>query len=296
MLPQIDLVASPVWPLVNGTPRAFMLAATYPRAAYLTDTTHWVSLVVPGASLPPDGIRIGTPVDLRALFSQVNAIHIGNGALVLPDARRLSLSPRCRRWNPKLRLRRSCRQALRPVACSLVEDLRSIPPQEDPSVGLVLHSALAIFDELTRALAHGHQNEVIAHTRRLAGLGPGLTPLGDDLLLGCCLALTILAQEPAPHHDWLALRELLAQTAAPATTARSAAWLRQAGEGEFAREPAVLAYALCKRNARWISRLLERLLAIGSSSGWATAYGVSRALCLLLGHGGGPAPLGCRTG
>lgn len=296
MLPQVDLVASPVWPLVNGTPRTFMVAATYPRAAYLTDTARWVSLVVPGASLPPDGIRIATSMDLRALFSQVNEIRIGNGALAFPDARRLSISPRCRRWNPKPRLSRSCRQELRAAACQMVEDLRATPPQEDPSVGLILHCALSIFDELTCALTNDHQSKVITHTRRLAGLGPGLTPLGDDLLLGCCLALTILAHEPAHHHDWLTLRALLAQTAAPATTARSAAWLRQAGYGEFARELAALAHALCEANARWIDRLFKRILTIGSSSGWATAYGVSRALCLLLDNKGRPALSNRRTG
>lgn len=287
MLLQVDLVASPVLPLMNGTPRTFRVAATYPRAAYFTDTAHWISLVVPGALLPPDGIRIATPMDLRVLFSHVDEIRIGNGALVFPDARRLSISPRCRHWNPKPRLTRSCRQELHAAACQMVEDLLVTLPQEDPSVGLVLHSALSMFDELTRALANGHQSEVITHTRRLAGLGPGLTPLGDDLLLGCSLALTILAQEPAPDHDWLALRGLLARIAAPATTARSAAWLRQAGNGEFARELTVLAHALCAANARLISRLLKRMLTIGSSSGWATAYGVNRALCLLLDHKGG---------
>ncbi len=282
MLPPINLVASPVWPLVNGPPQPVTVAAVFPRAAYLTNSHHWFSLVVPGAALPPDGIRIVDTIDLRALLGQVNHIRIGNRALLLPDGRQLSISPRCRCWQPQPRLGHCCSRELRAVACRIAEELQSTPPQEDPSVKLTLHSTLPLFDELLRNAANNCQEDIMLGARHLAGRGPGLTPLGDDLLIGCCLALTILARRAPQQHDWLTLRQLLAETAAPATTARSAAWLRQAGKGEFAHELTALARALCTANLRWVVRLLRRILTIGSSSGWANAYGVSRALCLLL--------------
>jgi hypothetical protein len=73
---------------------------------------------------------------------------------------------------------------------------------------------------------------IVAGVTQLAGLGPGLTPAGDDFLVGLIVALQLEAANP--H------RPLIAAAAAPPeahparTTWLSAAYLRAAARGECA--------------------------------------------------------------
>lgn len=65
-------------------------------------------------------------------------------------------------------------------------------------------------------------------TQKLAGLGAGLTPSGDDFIIGAIYAAWII--HPPEIARVLALE--ITQTAAPLTTSLSAAWLKSAGRGE----------------------------------------------------------------
>ena len=65
-------------------------------------------------------------------------------------------------------------------------------------------------------------------TRKLAGLGAGLTPAGDDFILGAVLAAWIIH----PQEEARVLAEELTKTAAVLTTSLSATWLRSAGKGQ----------------------------------------------------------------
>ena len=67
-----------------------------------------------------------------------------------------------------------------------------------------------------------------ALTTKLAGLGQGLTPSGDDYLMGAIYAAWIIH----PPEVAQKLAKEISQTAAPLTTSLSAAWLRSAGKGE----------------------------------------------------------------
>ena len=62
---------------------------------------------------------------------------------------------------------------------------------------------------------------------RLAGLGPGLTPSGDDVLAGAMLALT-LVRSPQPTR----LREVILRAVGERTTRVSGAYLQAASRGE----------------------------------------------------------------
>jgi len=79
--------------------------------------------------------------------------------------------------------------------------------------------------------------EVIVHpdaagletaVRQLAGLGPGLTPAGDDFLLGLLLGLWATR----PETEVVEWAERVMETAVPRTTQLSAAWLKAAATGE----------------------------------------------------------------
>jgi hypothetical protein len=74
---------------------------------------------------------------------------------------------------------------------------------------------------------HSHARaDLVSAAAALAGLGEGLTPAGDDFL--CGLLLGIRSTTPAPS----ALCSIVANTAAPLTTALSAAFLHSAARGE----------------------------------------------------------------
>jgi len=105
----------------------------------------------------------------------------------------------------------------------------------------------------------------------LLGLGPGLTPVGDDVLAGVLVAV---------HHREDLRRPLadeVARLAPGRTTTLSAALLRHAADG--AALPAVLgvADALTGHGSDVdLVTALRRLLAVGHSSGAALAHGLLR--------------------
>jgi|APTNR8051073442_1049403.scaffolds.fasta_scaffold21188_2 hypothetical protein len=83
-------------------------------------------------------------------------------------------------------------------------------------------------NSLTASLANADLPSARTAAKKLAGLGMGLTPSGDDFLMGAIHAAWILHPVETAGH----LAKEIAETAAALTTSLSAAWLRSAGRGE----------------------------------------------------------------
>lgn len=83
-------------------------------------------------------------------------------------------------------------------------------------------------NSLTASLAYADLPSALTAAKKLAGLGMGLTPSGDDFLMGAIHAAWILHPVETAGH----LAKEIAETAAALTTSLSAAWLRSAGRGE----------------------------------------------------------------
>jgi hypothetical protein len=92
----------------------------------------------------------------------------------------------------------------------------------------VLQAARAPADKLVKGLLQGDRGLSLEGVAGLAGLGGGLTPAGDDWLMGCVLATW--AGLPKPGAETMALP--IANAAARRTTVLSASWLRAAARGE----------------------------------------------------------------
>jgi hypothetical protein len=119
-----------------------------------------------------------------------------------------------------------------------------------------------------------------AGTRALAGLGGGLTPAGDDFIVGALLAAWAGLLGPGA----VSLAPALAAAAAPRTTTLSAAYLQAAAHGEcLAHWHALFAAQLCDD---WpaTSAALEALVSIGHTSG-ADALAGFLAVHYVLGTG-----------
>jgi hypothetical protein len=100
-------------------------------------------------------------------------------------------------------------------------------------------------------------------TSRLAGLGAGLTPAGDDFILGSLLATWIIH----PPESARVLAKEVADTAGPLTTSLSAAWLRSAGRGEAGILWHEFFNVLLSTDSAGIQNAMDEILAVGETSG-----------------------------
>jgi hypothetical protein len=94
-------------------------------------------------------------------------------------------------------------------------------------------------------------------------LGNGLTPAGDDFLMGAIYALWALRSPEEAHQ----LANLTVEMAVPLTTSLSGAWLRAAARGEAAQPWHDLVSGLIDGNKATVAGAVDQILAIGHSSG-----------------------------
>jgi hypothetical protein len=147
--------------------------------------------------------------------------------------------------------------------------------------------AAAAAAAFTGALAASDAESMERSAAALAGLGEGLTPAGDDFLVGALHALWLCRGEEAA-----ALAGRVARAAAPRTTDLSAAWLAAAARGLASPAWSSLFAALGSAPAVEVTEAteavdtvgaaLERVLATGHSSGACALAGFSAALAALL--------------
>lgn len=103
----------------------------------------------------------------------------------------------------------------------------------------------------------------------LAGLGPGLTPAGDDYLVGVMYGLwSTLAPAEAAR-----LSEALAKSAVPHTNNISIAWLRAAAKGEANADWQQLVQVISDAGVPNTNLILTRIMATGHTSGADTLAG-----------------------
>ena len=109
---------------------------------------------------------------------------------------------------------------------------------------------------------------------RLVGLGPGLTPAGDDLLLGYLAILNHMG-DSVLHET---LRKAILKRLS-GTTDVSAQMLHDAAFGHYPERAAAVVAALCRGEAESLTVLLPRLMEVGATSGSDMAAGMFAALC-----------------
>jgi hypothetical protein len=254
-------VSTAVAPLLAVPARGTVLAC-FPSAVYV---------LLPGAAVlalvTSDGLRLPNALVVAATsrdapfgaYGPGSAAGTADGALVLDGVRHRPV----RRWTPRERTA----GALQPAAVAELADRLPAPPHP-AVVADRLHLGAT---RLARALSSGDGSAAAADA--LLGLGPGLTPAGDDLLAA---ALVTSAQLGHPRPS-LAAR---VHERGDVTTALSADLLRHAAAGRAA--PPVLDLLDALVGARPVGPALAALLAVGSTSGHDTATGVLLAARALL--------------
>ncbi len=113
---------------------------------------------------------------------------------------------------------------------------------------------------------------------RLAGLGSGFTPAGDDFIVGVIYALFAVAKGGSAQF----LATAIAEEAMPKTTRLSAAWLRVAMRGEATEAWHSLVAALASKDSRRLVAPTNRIKETGHSSGVAALAGFVNGLKALM--------------
>jgi hypothetical protein len=120
-----------------------------------------------------------------------------------------------------------------------------------------------LLSTLTVSIAVADIHSSLAAVQKLAGLGIGLTPSGDDFIMGALYAAWIIH----PFDIATDITKEIVRAAAPLTTSLSAAWLRAAGMGEAGILWHEFFDALSGADTVRIQTAMDKILAVGETSG-----------------------------
>lgn len=133
-----------------------------------------------------------------------------------------------------------------------------------PLMGAVARIAAPRLACLAQAVRTGDRAGAGAAAVSLVGLGPGLTPSGDDALVGMAAAVTAMAASGSFDATFLGP---VADAAPARTTTVSATFLRHASEGQFAAGVHQLMGVLIGADTSDAQAIIVRCVAYGATSG-----------------------------
>jgi hypothetical protein len=222
-----------------------------------------VTLLGPGAVRVPAALSVTSGWERVAAAAPVGApIELARGSVVLPGLR---LRPA--RWYDS-RVPRVVLSAAPPRAAGL-----GLPPLPGVVAPPAAAFAAALAGECSIGAAppssRDREPALADAVRRLTGLGPGLTPAGDDVLAGALVALVAAQADVRPFERLLL--PLLSRT-----TVVSAALLRHACAGRAV--PELARFVAAAARGRPDAVMVEDLVKVGSSSGTALAHGALAGL------------------
>ena len=263
--------------LLRGPLRQGTVLLSAPSALYVSVPTpsgpEVVGVLTSDAARLPLGCVLFRPSNGRPLVSAPSGApaQVGGGRLVVGD---LTVSAAAW-WDPRPKLP-TARPALLPEG---VRELRAALYGDG-----VPHSAFVLpglpggpsgpLAALRGAVRRADLDAALRTATRLIGEGPGLTPVGDDVLAGTTAGLVLLGH-PAAERFGVGVTGL----AAGRTTELSRALLRHAAAGRVTGEYAAVLRAMVGDGP--LVPAIRALLSSGASSGRALALGLCTAIDLV---------------
>jgi hypothetical protein len=262
---------------------AVSVQSVYRSVVNITTADGLLTVASPEAGGLPNGILTDLGPDWRTIGLRPGmVVHASGANISVPDAGLEIRLDAALRWSPRFQLpgevadvattcwrRRTTRARAITRARASTRGfgglLREAATHDD--VG-ILHVARSIVAELIVALESGERRAAAKVATGLIGLGPGLTPSGDDTLVGVEAALHAL---DAPAAGFLALAM---GDVEDRTTALAATLLRHAAAGEFAERLHTLLAALLGSDDETIATAIDRAAAWGATSGTDCLLGV----------------------
>jgi hypothetical protein len=244
-------------PVLSRPMRPARVLGVFPTAVYLETEQLVVAVVTQDAVRLPNAVVVPM-ASAEAPFASVGnttVSSVGEGSVTIGT---LAVHP-TRWWDPRVNLSTvepsTVRRQARTMALLLAGDVRQ------PGVAMP-----AAFVDAWRTRDLG---AVAGHARALVGLGPGLTPSGDDMLAGMVAAYLVLGGDEA--FAGAAAAEVTAVVPGR-TTAISATLLRLAATGQVSREAADVLRAMGAGGP--LEPAVGALLGVGHTSGADMAAGL----------------------
>jgi uncharacterized protein DUF2877 len=162
-------------------------------------------------------------------------------------------------------------ESARPPSAILSAVLSQCSASAAPALSSV--TAVRARARIAEGLSYHLPDEFLAGARELIGLGEGLTPAGDDCVVGVLAVLHRFAPSWLRQHS--AITVSIAARAAAATTTIAGEFLVHALDGRFAETVIEL---LTGKTTDAVERAAARLLHTGATSGADTLVGIRLAL------------------
>lgn len=128
-------------------------------------------------------------------------------------------------------------------------------------------------------LSYGNIASALNHATKLIGLGPGLTPSGDDFLVGL---ITIFNLPHSPLTKYISFCKETIKSARDLTNEISFMALKKAADGQVRESIISLLHSIFHKSENEVKLNLNTILSIGSSSGTDIALGLFSGLDLIV--------------
>lgn len=296
----------PIQLMFAQKPRIGTIHSVFRKAVNITLGDTMLALLSSELPRMPNSVRLPSVVadELLPQLRPGMEARIGNGRLLIPTRNFSLYLPETPAWEPRPDIaayywhRETVAQHVRLLARYLADQSQQggLAPMIRPL--LLGQQELAQETPLSRmalpklrmlALASWWQDiaGIENATRGLAGLGPGLTPSGDDALGGFTSIMALLSpQLSADGASRIYTAATIAAVARPRTTALSAVLLAHAARGEVAEQlnTLLLALSLPAEASEIVLNAADRVLAFGANSGGDTLLGILLGLRALEGE------------
>jgi hypothetical protein len=243
--------------------------SVFARALNLEVRGELLTLADERAGRLPNGVALQDPPDFRALGLRAgDRADLGRQGIRVPSAGLAIDLAGAAPWDPKLGTsgRRPDAGRLGPLA-GLAAASGFAPRGDDP------WQAWGAIDALGSALGAGDLAAMLRAAGALIGRGPGLTPSGDDFLLGFAAALTATG-----HPLGRPFARGVAERARGATTDVARVYLDHAASGEYAEHLHTVMRALLVGSDGDLAIAVGRALGWGATSGADALTGIAVAI------------------
>ena len=139
----------------------------------------------------------------------------------------------------------------------------------------VSHLALPHISSMLKAIKSGHSHDIIRIAKHLVGLGPGLTPAADDMLLGLMISMLYISENFIKTSiDVKKINKDIISIISGRTTIISEEFLREASVGKVNEAVASLMENLLTSRQRELENYVRNVLNLGGTSGTDTVFGI----------------------
>lgn len=153
--------------------------------------------------------------------------------------------------------------------------INGLKDSKTEKIGSVSNLALPHISSMLKAIKSGHSQDLKRVTKHLVGLGPGLTPAADDMLLGLMISMLYISENfNQTIIDVKKINKDIISIISGRTTIISEEFLREASVGKVNEAVTSLMENLLTSRQRELENYVRNVLDLGGTSGTDTVFGI----------------------